>query len=98
MEETASQAAPSTGPFATRDVLILGAGFSRAVSEGLPLVDDLGNFCLAKVDLRDDPRVPIEFKGGSFETWLSRLADEQPYLRVQAKLAARPGDSGRRSS
>jgi hypothetical protein len=72
---------------ATRDVLILGAGFSRAVSDRLPLVDELGNSCLVDVSLGDDPRVPDGgFSGGSFETWLSRLADEQPYLRVQENL------------
>jgi hypothetical protein len=53
----------------------------------MPLVDELGNSCLLQVGLGDDPRVPAGgFTGGSFETWLSRLADEQPYLRVQENL------------
>jgi hypothetical protein len=77
----------SDGMFGTRDVLILGAGFSRAVSDHLPLVDELGNSCLDVGGLRDDPRVPVGgFRGGSFETWLSRLADELPYLSVQENL------------
>lgn len=63
-----------------QDVLILGAGFSRAASGRMPLVDELGNACLEADDLHSDPRVPDGgFSGGSFETWLSRLADEQPY-------------------
>jgi hypothetical protein len=69
------------------DVLILGAGFSRAVSEHLPLVDELGNACLRVDDLGADRRVPVGgFRGGSFETWLSRLADDQPYLSVGENL------------
>ena len=69
------------------DVLILGAGFSRAVSEHLPLVDELGNACLHVDDLGADRRVPVGgFKGGSFETWLSRLADDQPYLSAGENL------------
>ena len=72
---------------AGRDVLILGAGFSRAVSEHLPLVDELGNACLRVDDLEADRRVPASgFTGGSFETWLSRLADDQPYLSVAENL------------
>ena len=68
-------------------MLILGAGFSRAVSDRLPLVDELGNSCLDMDGLRSDRRVPAGgFSGGSFETWLSRLADEQPYLSVQENL------------
>ncbi len=66
MEETSSQAAPSEEPFDTRGVLILGAGFSRAVSDRLPLVDELGNSCLVDLSLGDDPRVPSGgFSGGS---------------------------------
>jgi hypothetical protein len=50
-------------------------------------VDELGNSCLDVGGLRDDPRVPVGgFRGGSFETWLSRLADELPYLSVQENL------------
>jgi hypothetical protein len=74
-------------PLAGGDVLVLGAGFSRAVSSELPLVDELGNLCLAVDGLGKDPRVPPGgFSGGTFETWLSRLADEQPYLSVSANL------------
>ena len=80
---TVSHGEPRTGG----DVLILGAGFSRAVSDHLPLVDELGNNCLRVGDLGADRRIPPGgFKGGSFETWLSRLADDQPYLSAGDNL------------
>jgi hypothetical protein len=69
------------------DVLILGAGFSRALSDLMPLTDELGNLCLGVDSLRDDNRVPPDgFRGGSFEAWLSQLADEQPYLSTEDNL------------
>lgn len=77
-------------PVSHSEVFVLGAGFSRAVSEGIPLVDELGNLCLDTGDLGKDPRVPEDgFRGGSFETWLSRLADDQPYLSTQENLEGR---------
>lgn len=69
------------------DVFILGAGFSRALSNLMPLTDELGNLCLEDGRLRSDPKIPPEgFTGGNFETWLSRLADEQPYLSAEENL------------
>lgn len=69
------------------DVFVLGAGFSRAVSESMPLTDELGNACLAVHDLGADQRIPCGgFREGNFETWLSQLADEQPYFSVQENL------------
>jgi hypothetical protein len=71
----------------SREVFVLGAGFSRALSDRMPLTDELGNLCL------DDQRphlgahdLPDQFTGGSFETWLSRLADEEPYLTAEENL------------
>ncbi len=69
------------------DVFVLGAGFSRAISRHLPLTDELGNACLELSDLRDERGVPIMgFVGGRFETWLSGLAEPQPYLSAPANL------------
>jgi hypothetical protein len=66
---------------------VLGAGFSRAVSESMPVTDKLGNACLAVHDLGTDHRIPPGgFRDGNFETWLSQLADEQPYLSTQENL------------
>lgn len=57
---------------------VLGAGFSKAAA-GLPLTDDLGN--LLRKKLSTTPvRVPAEFTGGSFETWMSRISEPQPDL------------------
>lgn len=64
-----------------REVFVLGAGFSAAISDKLPLTDDLGNEALAR-----DPQhlgrsgQKESFAGGTFETWLSRRAEAQPYL------------------
>lgn len=58
------------------DVLVLGAGFSKAVSGRFPLTDDLGTSAMALAGVsRDRP-----FKDGRFEAWLSQLAEPQPYL------------------
>jgi hypothetical protein len=70
-------------------VLILGAGFSRAISHAAPLTDELGDLVVSRI--RDD-RLPAPargFEGGSFETWLSRLAEDQPDLSVEANLLNR---------
>jgi hypothetical protein len=56
--------------------VVLGAGFSKAVSSTFPLTDDLGNRALAMagIDRADS------FRDGRFESWLSQLAEPQPYL------------------
>src|SRR5260370_35078036 len=65
-------------------VLVLGAGFSRAVSDLLPLTDELGNLILGRLGSRT-PR----FERGYFETWLSRLAEVQPDLTESRNLENR---------
>jgi len=69
-----------------REVFILGAGFSRALSTRMPLTDELGNACLALNDLRGAHGVPAKFTGGRFETWLSSIAEPQPYLPEPSNL------------
>lgn len=59
----------------SRRVLILGAGFSRAISDEMPLTDALGELVLQRTE--EPPRT---FSGGYFEAWLSRLAEQQPDL------------------
>lgn len=61
---------------ATRDVIIAGAGFSRSISDAMPLTDELGRAATDNAEILDAPG----FDGGTFETWLSRLAEPQPYL------------------
>lgn len=69
-----------------REVFILGAGFSRALSAQMPLTDELGTACLALNDLQGAHGVPAEFTGGRFETWLSSIAEPQPYLPEPSNL------------
>lgn len=70
-------------------VFLLGAGFSRAVSPRMPLTDELGDAVIRRLALTDDRRVPHTFEAGSFETWLTHLADEQPFLTSQENLENR---------
>ncbi|UAJ79804.1 hypothetical protein IT072_01595 [Leifsonia sp. ZF2019] len=70
-----------------REVFILGAGFSRAVSSRLPVTDELGNEVIQRDPTRLGRSVGKQrFAGGSFETWLSRRAEAQPYLTAEQNL------------
>lgn len=61
-------------------VVVLGAGFSHALSAGrMPLTDVLGVEISRRLRA-DGIDVPASFSGGRFETWLSRLAEAQPDL------------------
>lgn len=72
------------------DVFILGAGFSRAVSTEMPLTDALGKRAIERAGVQADPRVPKRgFTKGRFETWLSRLAEDQPDLDEARNLENR---------
>lgn len=71
-----------------RRTVVLGAGFSRAVSDQMPLTDGLGTMVSAR--LRDQGHdVPRDFEGGTFETWVSSLAEPQPYLSEAENLESR---------
>jgi len=62
-------------------VLVLGAGFSRAVSTALPVTDELGRLVMKHLhDTGQDVRTPRPYLGRRFEAWLSRLAEPQPDL------------------
>jgi len=71
------------------DVLILGAGFSRAVNTAMPLTNELGEMALDVAGLTDDPRGPRRkfTPSFSFENWMSLLAEEQPHLSEAENLA-----------
>lgn len=66
----------------SRDVVILGAGFSHAVSTQMPLLNTLGDAAVDRAGLKGDPRVPkFSFdQNFTFENWLSSLAEDQPHL------------------
>lgn len=77
-------------PEAERLVVILGAGFSKAVHEALPSTDALGEKVRKRLDDVDQARLPAApFEDGRFEEWLSYLADEQPHLTEDRTLEAR---------
>ena len=65
------------------EVAILGAGFSRAISAHLPLANELGEHAYDRAQLRA-PNLfgsrPAFTDDYPFETWLSVLAEDQPYL------------------
>jgi hypothetical protein len=60
----------------SNDVVVLGAGFSLAVSGRFPLTDALGNQAVDIAGIQ----MAEPFEGGRFEAWLSKLAEPQPYL------------------
>ena len=73
-----------------REVILLGAGFSRAVSDKFPLTDELGEVAVARAEADGHGTIPHPvFQGGNFETWLSRLVEEQPYLDAASNLENR---------
>jgi hypothetical protein len=73
-----SQSLPATEPGEdTRPCVILGSGFSRAISEAMPMMYELGTRVLEELDL--EPTVLDEF-GGNLEQWMSYLAVDQPWL------------------
>jgi hypothetical protein len=76
------------GDNSSREVLLLGAGFSRAVSESFPLTDELGTLAVRRAGLADDDArlPPGGFHGGNFETWLSLLGKDQPHLERSENL------------
>lgn len=64
-----------------REVFVLGAGFSRAISSSMPVTDKLGQTLQ-----KDYPEVFGSIGSRSFETWLSQRAEAQPYLSTAGNL------------
>jgi len=74
----------------TKDVAIVGAGFSRAISPQFPLTDELGDLAVLAANVARDPRIPSEgFYDGTFELWLSGMAEDQPFLSLEENLENR---------
>ena len=82
----------SDGPNKERLVVVLGAGFSKAVNATMPLTDALGDAIREQLSPEDQARLPerrFDGTGGRFEEWLSYLAEEQPHLTEDRSLEAR---------
>ncbi|KRE58127.1 hypothetical protein ASG70_18440 [Phycicoccus sp. Soil748] len=69
-------------------MLILGAGFSRAISDHMPMTGELGDEAIDRLRSRGVPDLPSRtFSGPQLEAWLSRLAEPQPDLSAARNLA-----------
>lgn len=68
------------------DCVILGAGFSKAVSTAMPVLWELGDLVLDRLALPKDTLRPF---GGDLERWLSHLAIDQPWLSSADNLMNR---------
>ncbi len=73
------QALRVTEPAGSSTVLVLGAGFSRSISAGMPLIDEMGNEATSIVGVAPADGVTTPFERGDFEVSLSRQAQPQPY-------------------
>lgn len=68
----------------TNRVFLIGAGFSRAISESMPLAVNLGKHLVDKLR----PNLTRgEWSTVHYENWLTRLATEQPDLSREENLA-----------
>lgn len=75
-----------------RPAVILGSGFSRAISDSMPTLTQLRDLVLQ--DLSVTVREPVTARhlekfGGSLEQWMSFLAVDQPWLTEAENLANR---------
>ena len=72
--------------------VILGAGFSRAISEEMPLTNQLGLAVIARMSesLRNEIDAP-KFSDSdlTFESWLTWLSEDQPYESVSVNTRRR---------
>ncbi len=79
-----------------RDVFVIGAGFSRAVSKEMPVTKELFDLCRSaahdlELEVVDDELVMNAFDrwGGNIETWLTWLGSDQPWLSEPGRLRNR---------
>lgn len=64
-------------------VFVLGAGFSKEITDPMPLADDLGERISKTLE------IPESLVRGKFEDWLSRLAEAQPDVEDSENLRRR---------
>lgn len=68
--------------------MILGAGFSKAISDQMPMTGELGEEALDRLRTGGVTDLPSHsFSGPKFEAWLSRLAEPQPDLSAARNAA-----------
>lgn len=68
---------------ATNTVVILGAGFSKAVFAKYPTTDELGEAVREHLSVNDRTKFPASsFSDGRFEEWLSYLSETQPHFKL----------------
>lgn len=68
------------------EFILIGAGFSRAISPRMPLLQDLASEVLPELEVDASALQPF---GGNFEQWMSHLASEQPWLTEPENLRNR---------
>ena len=68
------------------DVFLLGVGFSKAVSDGMPLLQELSSQIRGR--LSDLPE-SLSTVGDNIEIWLSYLSQPHPWLRESENLRNR---------
>jgi hypothetical protein len=67
-------------------VVLLGAGFSRAISSEMPLMKQLGPLVLERLCLPADTLAPF---GGDVEAWLGHIGSDEPWLEDSDNLRSR---------
>ena len=72
----------------TRDAFVLGAGFSRAISDEMPLLTELGEEMFKRL-AADAPAALPNLPPADFENWLSFLAEDNPWLGEEDRLRNR---------
>jgi hypothetical protein len=69
-----------------RSCVILGSGFSRAISDAMPTMPELGVEVLDRLRLGPDVLRPF---GDNLEQWMSYLSVDQPWLDISANYENR---------
>lgn len=71
-------------------VFLLGSGFSRAISDRMPVMAELASEVRERLSRANAPLpTEVERLGDDVEQWLSYLADRQPWLDEAANLRNR---------
>ena len=67
-----------------RDVFVLGAGFSKAISTEMPTIHELSSAVMPNIQRHDSDLADRLAKlGHNVELWMTYLSQEQPWLRVE---------------